>query len=136
MKNILPDNDVASSNGRETTRKTRWPRPAHCSICDNAVWFRPITLKEPIGVPEPRRSWVLCNHCHHLLLIEMRRSPVRSPLRLRIALGLVASERSPQAYGTTTHARDKRLFVFIAWVLITAMLLHLALIVVLVSVTR
>lgn len=66
----------------------------------------------------------------------MRRSPVNSPMRLRIALGLVAAERSPQAYGLSTHIRDQRRFVGIAVVLIVAMLLHLALIVALATMMK
>lgn len=63
--------------------------------------------------------------------MRMRHSPVRSPLRLRIALGLVAAERSPEAYGVNSHARDQRRFIAIAWVLLIAMVLHLAIIVIL-----
>jgi hypothetical protein len=65
--------------------------------------------------------------------MEMRRSPVHSPLRLRIAMGLVASERSPRAYGTRARSRlrDQRRFVGIAWLLIIFALLHLILFVVL-----
>lgn len=59
----------------------------------------------------------------------MRLSPVRSPMRLRIALGLVAAERSPKAYGISSHIRDQRRFIAIAWVLLIAMVLHLVVIV-------
>jgi hypothetical protein len=131
VKDIVPENNAALADQRETIRKTRWLKPARCSICTSAIWFRPIALKEPVGVPEPRRMWVLCKSCHTALLIEMHRSPVRSPLRLRIALGLVASERSPKAYNVSTHIRDQRRFIAIAWVLIIAMLLHLVVIVIL-----
>ena len=131
MKDIVPENDVGVADKRETTRKRRWFKPARCSICTSTIWLRPIALKEPVGVPEPRRMWVLCKSCHTALLVEMRRSPVRSPLRLRIAMGLVASERSPKAYNMSTHVRDQRLFIGIALTLIIAMLLHLVLVVML-----
>lgn len=136
MKNSLPGNDIAVADRREAARKSRLPRRVHCSICTSTIWFHPIALKEPVGAPEPRQTWVLCNSCHEHLLAEMRRSPVRSPLRLRIAIGIVASERSPEAYGTSTHVRDQRRFIGIAWVLIVAMLLHLAVIVILAAVAR
>jgi len=66
-----------------------------------------------------------------VLLTEFRRSPVRSPLRLRIAMGLIAAERSPHAYPTRAgeHISDHRWIVFIALGTFIAMLLHLALIV-------
>src|SRR5258708_1728846 len=98
MKNIIPGNDVALTDGGENNRKTRRQPFTHCSICTNSIWFRPIALKEPIGAPEPRQTWVLCQSCHTALLKEMDCSPIRSPLRLRIAIGIVASERSPQPY--------------------------------------
>ena len=136
MKDIIPSDDLAIVDGREITRKTSWLKPARCSICTSTIWFRPIALKEPFGSPEPRRTWVLCKNCHSALLTEMRRSPVRSPLRLRIAVGMVASEYSPRAYGVSTHVRDRRRFIAIAWVLIIATLLHLIVIVLLATLAR
>jgi hypothetical protein len=88
-------------------------------------------VQEPEGVPMPRNSWVLCKECHGLAMTEFRRSPVRSPLRLRIAMGLIAAERSPHAYPTQMNERirDHRWIVFIGLGTFIAMLLHLALIV-------
>lgn len=129
---MIPGHDVKIASRRETTYKKRWHGPTHCSICTDAIWFSPIALKEPVGAPEPRREWVLCHSCHDALLTQMRRSPIRTPLRLRIAMGLVAAERSPQAYGVRSHlrhVRDQRRFVWIAITLIAAMLLHLGVII-------
>jgi hypothetical protein len=102
-----------------------------CSICVARIWFDPVYLMEPEGVPEPRLSWTLCKGCYHALLNEIHSSPVRSPLRLRIAIGLVASERWPQAYPTRikTFVSDRKWIVFIAVGFIIAMLIHLVLIV-------
>ena len=74
---------------------------------------------------------MLCKECHGLLMTEFRRSPVRSPFRLRIAIGLIAAERSPYAYPTKVNERvsDHRWIIFIALGTFIAMLLHLALIV-------
>ena len=126
---MLPGNEVTVATRRDAVHKRRRHKPVRCSICTGAIWFHPIALKEPVGAPEPRREWVLCRSCHEALLTQMRLSPVRSPLRLRIALGLVAAERSPKAYGASSHIRDQRRFIAIAWVLIIAMLLHLVVIV-------
>lgn len=128
---MIPGNDLTIATRRDTVQKARRPRPIRCSICTGAIWFRPIALKEPPGAPEPRRAWVLCRTCHETLLTYMHLSPVRSPLRLRIALGLVAAERSPDAYGVSSRLRDQRRFVAIAWVLLIAMVLHLVVIVLL-----
>ncbi|GCE18089.1 hypothetical protein [Dictyobacter kobayashii] len=115
----------------DDTRKRRSRAPQYCSICTARIWFDPIDLVEPEGVPEPRLSWVLCKACHQSLQIEMNRSPVRSPLRLRIAMGMVATERWPHAYSTRVreYINDRRLVLFIAIGLIVAMVLHLILIV-------
>ena len=96
------------------------------------TWFHAIPLMEPEGVPEPRQEWTLCRRCHEALLVQMRLSPIRSPLRLRIAMGLVAAERSPYAYAPLrTRLNDRTWIIVIAWGFGIAMLLHLALIVML-----
>ena len=102
-----------------------------CSICTRRVWLDPIHLIEPEGVPEPRLSWTLCDTCHRHLMTEMSRSPVRSPLRLRIAIGMVASERWPMAYTTRvrTEDTDHRWIVLLSVGFFLAMLLHLVIIV-------
>jgi hypothetical protein len=104
---------------------------SYCSICNNRIWFGPIRIREPEGVPEPRLTWVLCTECHGALLDEVRRSPIRTPLRLRIAVGIVAAERWPYGYPTKTQqaASDRRVVLFMAISFIVAMLLHLVLIV-------
>src|SRR5690349_24622149 len=117
---------------QDNARKRRRRRTTtFCSVCDNRIWFGPIHITEPEGVPEPRLSWVLCKECHGLLLAEVRRSPVRSPLRLRIAMGLLASERWPHAYPSTERQSmsDHRWIVFIGLSIFIAMVLHLILIV-------
>ncbi|MBX5455611.1 MAG: hypothetical protein IRZ31_01820 [Thermogemmatispora sp.] len=105
----------------------------NCSVCTQRIPLEAIAVTEPEGAPEPRQSWVLCRDCYRALLAEMSRSPVRSPLRLRIALGLVAAERRPASASSAPHIRrfvhDHRAIMFIAWTLIIGMLLHLLLIV-------
>lgn len=92
---------------------------------------------EPEDVPEPRRSWILCNDCYQALVIEMRRSPVRTPLRLRIAVGLVASERWPQSSSPyRSILNDRKWILFIAWGFVVAMLFHLVLIVMIAAIAK
>jgi hypothetical protein len=64
-------------------------------------------------------------------MTEMSRSPVRSPLRLRIAIAMVASERWPMAYTTRVHTEDTdhRWIVLLSVGFFIAMLLHLVIIV-------
>ncbi len=123
--------------GGESSRKAKKRTNEHCSICTNRIRYDAVHLMEPEGVPEPRRSWILCQECYQVLLVEMRRSPIRTPLRLRIAMGLVASERWPQSYSTSSiMLGDRKKILFIAWTFAIAMILHLALIVMIAFIAR
>ncbi|HEY0757117.1 MAG TPA: hypothetical protein VGD98_24400 [Ktedonobacteraceae bacterium] len=128
---MIPGNDVTAVSKREIGSQKHWHRPTRCSICKSRIWFYPIALREPVGAPEPRRIWELCKACHGALLVEMRRSPVRAPTRLRIAMGLVAAERSPEAYNISSHIREQREFAVIMWLLFLFGLLHLVIFLVL-----
>jgi len=121
----------------ESARRAKKRTAEHCSICTARVRSNSISLMEPESVPEPRHSWLLCRNCYQALLVEMRRSPVRSHLRLRIAIGLVASERWPESSSSTLiEIADRRRILFIAWGFVIAMLIHLILIVAIAYVIR
>src|SRR5262249_45143972 len=115
----------------DLSHKAKKHSVAYCSVCNNRIWFSPIRIREPEDVPQPRLTWVLCKECHGALLDEVRRSPIRTPLRLRIAMGVVASERWPHGHPTKTQqiTTDRRLVTFMAISFIVAMILHLAIIV-------
>ena len=114
------------------SRRPRKPLATRCSICERRTWYNATFLIEPEEVPHPRQQWILCHRCHQALLAQMRLSPVRTPLRLRIAIGLVASERSPYIYAPTRKPLSDRSWIIImAWGFGIAMLLHLILIVML-----
>ncbi len=72
--------------------------------------------------------------------MEMRRSIIRSPVRLRIAMGLVAAERSPNAYTMNTQMREQRefqrQFAWFVWLLVLFGLLHLVIFVILLAVPK
>ncbi len=131
MKEVTRRSGSVVAVRREGSRRQRRRVATRCSICNGRVWFHPLRVVEPDGVPEPRLTWTLCKPCYYALLEEMRVSPVRSPLRLRVAIGIVASERWPQAYTTRVrmYIADRRLMVFIAVGLIVTMLVHLAILV-------
>jgi hypothetical protein len=109
-----------------------------CSICNIRLRASAVPIIEPEGVPEPRHSWTLCRDCYQEVVEEVRRSPVRTALRLRIAVGIVASVRSPDSYASVSHAviNDYKKFVFITLVFIAAMVAHLALIVAIAYIAR
>ena len=99
------------------------------------MWYNFIPLIEPEDVPEPRQEWRLCKRCHQELLDQLRLSPVRTALRLRIAMGLVAAERSPYAYAPTRKPlTDRSWIIIMAWGFGIAMLLHPILIVMLATI--
>jgi hypothetical protein len=137
MKDAMRSGGSAVVARQASLRRAKKRFSERCSICARRTWFDPIFLMEPEGAPEPRHSWILCKDCYGALLSEMRRSPVRSPLRLRVAIGVVASERWDQAYpGSHTLYSDRRLVLFIAWGFVIFMLIHLMIIVMLAYVAR
>ena len=137
---MLPGNDETDTIRRESVQRGLWNRPFHCSICTRFILFYPISLKEPIDVPEPRHEWILCKPCYEALLVEMRRSVKRSSMRLRIAIGLVAAERSPNAYTVNTQTREQREFnrefAWFVWAIILFGLLHAAIFAILIAVPK
>jgi hypothetical protein len=137
---MLPGNDETDTIRPESAQRGHWNRPFHCSICTRFILFDPISLKEPIDVPEPRHEWVLCKACYEALLVEIRRSVIRSPVRLRIAMGLVAAERSPNAYIVNNKTREQREFnrefAWFVWAIVLFWLLHVIIFAILLAVPR
>jgi len=137
MKDAMRSGESAVVARQESSRRAKKRLSQRCSICARRTWFDPVFLMEPEGAPDPRHSWILCKDCYGALLSEMRRSPVRSPLRLRIAIGMVASERWDHAYSSSRAlSNDRRLILFIAWGFVIFMLIHLMIIVMLAYVAR
>jgi hypothetical protein len=132
VKDIMRGDEPAVTRHRDNSRHPRKRVITRCSICERRTWFNTIRLIEPEEVPDPRQQWILCQRCHQALLVQMRLSPIRNPLRLRIAIGLVASERSPYVYAPTRKPLSDRTWIIImAWGFGIAMVLHLILIVML-----
>ena len=135
---MIPGNDGTDITRQETGQSGY--RPIRCSICTHFILFHSIALKEPIDAPEPRHEWFLCITCHEALLVEMRRSALRSPIRLRIAVGLVAAERSPNSYKVNTPTREQRefdrQFAWFVWAIVLFGLLHVAIFAVLLAIPR
>jgi hypothetical protein len=136
---MIPEDDGMVATGRETEQRGRRYKLRRCSICTSFTWFYPIALIEPLEAPEPRREWVLCKSCHRALLVEMARSSIRSPMRLRIAMGLVAAERSPRAY-INSNVREyqsfRREFAWFTWAMILFGLFHVVIFIILLSIPR
>ena len=134
MRDIIRGDPTVSLQ-RDKPRQSRKRAITRCSICKRRTWYYCIPLIEPEGVPDPRQEWTLCKRCHQELLVQLRLSPVRTPLRLRIAIGLVAAERSPYAYAPTRKPlTDRAWIIILAWGFGIAMVLHLILIVMLATI--
>lgn len=125
---------------QEAGKKERWYKPIRCSICRSYIWFDSIVLKEPPETPEPRREWILCKPCHKAVRVQLSRSSIRSPLRLRIAMGLVAAERSPHAYPPSTQSREQEIFQrefnWFVWLVLAFTALHAIIFVIVWAVPR
>jgi hypothetical protein len=107
------------------------PRNAQprCDICAQRTGRDVAFLDETGNVPVPRRSWMLCAACNAAVGAELARSPVATPLRVRVAVGLVAAERSPQAVRKVrTGFREDAWLPFLFWTFGIAMVLHLVVI--------
>jgi len=104
--------------------------PTRCSICQRRLGKTVHYLDETGDVPEPRQSWALCETCNAAVREQLAASALRSPVRLRVAIGLVATERTPAArrshFGQMSDRHWERI---LFWTFLLAMLAHLALIV-------
>jgi hypothetical protein len=104
--------------------------PRRCAICNRRLGRWMFFVEETGDVPEPRGSWVLCTECNEAVHLQMELSPVQSPLKVRVAVGIVASERTPEArrahFGQLTDESWIKVFL---WLLPITMLIHLAIIV-------
>lgn len=108
-----------------------------CSICARHLGRTVAYLEETGEVPEPRQEWVLCEPCADAVRHQMEQAPVHSPLRLRVAVALVATERTPQARRARRgQLSDTQWINVLFWAFILGLLAHLALIVAVAGMTR
>lgn len=104
--------------------------PTRCAICQRRLGNSIHFLEETGAAPEPRQSWALCDACNDAVREQIRISPVRSDLRLRVAVGLVATERTPSARRARFgQLSDRHWEALLFWAFLLFMLAHLALIV-------
>lgn len=98
----------ASSEGKSRMVSTRRHRlglprwleaaPASCDICGSRGHSQAYYLEEEADVPGLRQSWTLCPVCTDAIERQLIQAPLQAPHRVRVAVGLVASERgNPQA---------------------------------------
>lgn len=79
-------------------------------------------------------SWALCDECNAAVREQMERGPVRGALRLRVAIGIVATDRTPTARRARIgELADKHWEALLFWAFLLFMLGHLALVVIVAS---
>jgi hypothetical protein len=101
-----------------------------CDICERRLGKSLFFIEETGDVPDERRSWTLCEGCHTAVREQLAISPVRTPLRLRVAVGLVASERTPEARRTNFgQLNDESWFKVFFWLFPITMIVHLLIVV-------
>ncbi len=96
-----------------------------CSICLRRLGTDIAFLDETGDVPEPRQSWTLCPDCDKAVRAELEQSPVVGPLRIRVAVGMVAAERSPRAIRRIrTGWKDDTWLMVLCWGFAIVMIIH------------
>jgi hypothetical protein len=100
--------------------------PLRCSICARKLGKTVHFIEETSETPEPRQSWMLCADCNDAVHDQLERAPVRSPMRVRVAVGLVAADRTPAArrarFGQLSDPAWERV---IFWSFALALIVHL-----------
>ncbi len=66
----------------------------------------------------------------------MRRAALSSPVRLRVAVGLIAAERSPYAYYMSQQRAFQREFNWFVWAMVVFIVFHMGIFVLLFAVPR
>ena len=119
------------------TESEEQEEPLRCAICERKLGANICYLEETGDVPPPRQSWMLCTACNEAVKEQMALNPVQSPVRLRVAIGVVSTERTPAARRAHLgQLTDKSWFKLLFWGAIITMLVHLALIVALAGIIK
>ena len=80
-----------------TTSVSRRLRLSRCAICGRRAGVNERILEEPATATTRGAIWRLCEACFVAVGRELERAELRTPARVRVALGLVAAERSHRA---------------------------------------
>ena len=100
-------------------------RTTHCAICGRRMRWTVYRVVESESLPERPQSWTLCQGCHEAVVRQLRKQPVRNQFRLRVAVGLVASERAKGLAPTPQFEERLWEWIFPVTLLVT-MAIHIA----------
>ncbi|HLY31777.1 MAG TPA: hypothetical protein VKQ36_12180 [Ktedonobacterales bacterium] len=134
-----------SASGAIARRRTD-QSPTRCSICTHRLGKTLFQIDDTLdlgtsdssGAPADdapfaaafrRQSWFLCKECYMDVEREVRRAELQTPFRVRVAIGLVASERSPQLRPRIWEGRywnnDKHVEAWLWWMIIVVAFGHM-----------
>jgi hypothetical protein len=105
--------------------------PARCSICFKPAWTELFTLRESAEALDSQPSWVFCKTCHTAVMRELQNSLLHSPVRVQIAVGLVAAERWPYLRPNAVEREERIWIVFLLCGFTGCVLIHLILLILL-----
>ena len=105
-------NTATNTSGAVLKQRTG-DSPARCSICTKRLGKMMFALEDTSDTPEAvteqvvnvggvpatltqPHTWSLCKDCYAAVEGELRRAQLQTAYRIRVALGIVASERGPQ----------------------------------------
>jgi hypothetical protein len=123
--------------GAVETAPERMAPPARCSVCQRRLGRVIHFLDETGDAPKPHMSWALCDACNLAVREELARSPVTGALRLRVAVAMVATERTPAARRARIgQLSDQHWESLLFWAFLLFMLGHLVLVVIVASIAK
>jgi hypothetical protein len=70
----------------------------HCAICDRRSSGPLYRVVENIPLDDGPHSWLLCVDCAAAVQQEVERADLGTPLRVRVAVGIVSLQRRPHHY--------------------------------------
>ncbi len=114
----------------------KWPtwldgmRP-RCEVCGQLLGAHGYYLQEDPEAPEPPQGWTMCRECSEAVWQHVEEMALPTARRLRIAVGLVASERaSPEAIrarvpdAARDQRADRRTVRLLIWIFVIFFLVH------------
>lgn len=100
-----------------------------CMVCDRPLRHQTMLLEEALDVPDPH-VWAVCPDCYAAVRSEVDRAALQTPLRMRIAVGVVAAHRERPAHYSILDDRfwdqltDEGLNRLLIWIFAIAFAVH------------
>jgi hypothetical protein len=112
------------------TTRSRWLHLSRCAICGRHAGVYERILEEPATSAARGVTWRLCEDCFVAVGRELERAELRTPARVRVALGLVAAERGHRAHPSIWSERyweqlsDRGQDRLLIWIFYVAFVVH------------